>query len=78
MSNNAGAIYDRFLSVAASILAPGLGQVFNGRVRFGVFLFLSTAAGYLITVNIGMTLHLYSVLSAAFFDAEYVRKKRRG
>ena len=52
------------LSAVLSVVAPGLGQVYNGRLLAGAVWFLATAAAYSVVLLPGFLVHAFCVWSA--------------
>jgi hypothetical protein len=54
------------LAALASFFIPGLGQLFQGRWLLAGFMFVLTAALWLILL--GWVIHLWSIIDAALFE----------
>ena len=52
------------LALLLSIIIPGLGQLYLGRVASGLFLFIFTAVFYVVFFPIGLFFHICAVLGA--------------
>jgi TM2 domain-containing membrane protein YozV len=52
------------IAAVLSVLLPGLGQVYCGRLLAGAIWFLATAAGYSLILVPGFLIHALSVWSA--------------
>ena len=52
------------IAAVLSVLMPGLGQVYCGRLLAGAIWFLATAAGYWLILVPGFLIHALSVWSA--------------
>lgn len=60
-----------------SFFLPGLGQMCQGRVGFGIALLFGTMFGYFLFLIPGLILHIVSVVTAATYVQPY-RLPRRG
>jgi TM2 domain-containing membrane protein YozV len=52
------------IAAVLSVLLPGLGQVYSGRLLAGGIWFLATAAGYSLVLVPGFLIHALSIWSA--------------
>lgn len=72
MHNTSAAIptikWDRGVAALASLLIPGLGQIYKGQVFNGLCWFIVTAVGYVAFVIPGIFLHICCVIGAASGD----------
>jgi len=57
-----------FLAAFFSLLIPGLGQFYKGRIGFGVFWFLAVLGGYAIFGWPALILHILCIAAAASGD----------
>ncbi len=55
-----------FMAALLSLLVPGLGQLYRGRVFAGLMWFVLTGLGYVAFIIPGLILHLLCVCSAFF------------
>jgi TM2 domain-containing membrane protein YozV len=53
------------VAAVLSLLIPGAGQMYRGRVGFGVLLLLAAAVGYAMAIVPGILIHLFAVINAA-------------
>ena len=58
------------IAAVLSVIAPGLGQVYAGRLLAGALWFLATAAGYSLVLVPGFLFHVLCIWSA-YHSAKY-------
>jgi uncharacterized Zn finger protein (UPF0148 family) len=56
--------FSPFIAFLLSLLLPGLGQIYTGRLLAGVFWFVLTAIGYVCFIIPGIILHICCAISA--------------
>jgi DNA-directed RNA polymerase subunit M/transcription elongation factor TFIIS len=56
--------FSPFIAFLLSLLLPGLGQIYTGRLMAGIFWFVLTAIGYVCFIVPGIILHICCAISA--------------
>ncbi len=56
------------VAAALSLVLPGLGQVYQRRILWGIIWLLVTVAGYMFFIIPGIILHILCIISAAMTD----------
>lgn len=59
------------VAVLFNVFWPGMGQIYQGRALAGLFLMFATPLGYLCLIVPGVILHLFAIISAAFYRRQY-------
>jgi TM2 domain-containing membrane protein YozV/ribosomal protein L37AE/L43A len=60
--------FSRLVAFLLSVLIPGLGQIYTGRLLSGIIWFLLTAVGYVCFIVPGVVLHILCAISAGMTD----------